>query len=314
MTALVIAEHNNQQLRASTNAAVTAALQLSVDVTVLVAGFQCQTVVEMAERITGVARVLVVDDACYQTPLAESFEPLILHCCKDVKYLLAPATTFGKNLLPRVAAKLDVLQLSDVSAIIDANTYQRSIYAGNAIEIVECQEPVKVLTVRSTAFVPAAFGESKAIVEKIKFNINNKISRVIKQDSRISDRPELSSAKIVISGGRGLQSKDNFDRLVKIADRMGAAIGASRAAVDAGMAPNDLQVGQTGQVVAPTVYCAVGISGAIQHMAGMKDSKIIIAINKDPDAPIFQVADYGLVGDINEILQQWDQVLTEMNY
>jgi electron transfer flavoprotein alpha subunit len=309
MTVLVIAEHNNQQLNLATRSTITAAIQIQAPITVLIAGFQCDPVVTEVSRIAGVDNVWVADAAAYQHALAETIAPLILHCANEMTHILAPATTFGKNILPRVAAKLNVAQISDVIAITPDGQYQRPIYAGSAIATVQSDDPVKVLTIRTTAFSPAV-GEGKtATVTKIDFSFENKQSRFVNQELHQSDRPTLSAAEVVISGGRGLQSKENFLRLMKIADHLGAAVGASRAAVDAGMAPNDCQVGQTGQAVAPKLYIAVGISGAIQHLAGMKDSRLIIAINKDPEAPIFQIADYGLVADINDILTQWEHLL-----
>lgn len=309
MTVLVIAEHNNQQLHLATRSTITAAIQIKAPITVLVAGFQCDSVVAEVSRVAGVENVWVADAVAYQHALAEPIAPLILHCAKDVTHILAPATTFGKNILPRVAAKLNVAQISDVIAIMPDGQYQRPIYAGSAVATVQSDDPVKVLTIRTTAFSPAVGEDQAATVTKIDFSFENKQSRFVNQELHQSDRPTLSAAEMVISGGRGLQSKENFLRLMKIADHLGAAVGASRAAVDAGMAPNDCQVGQTGQAVAPKLYIAVGISGAIQHLAGMKDSRLIIAINKDPDAPIFQIADYGLVADINDILTQWEHLL-----
>ncbi len=312
MSVLVVAEHHNQALRPATLNAITAALQIKSEVQVLVAGYQCQPVAEILRRVNGVKTVLVADHPSYQHLLAESLAPLILHCASSATHILAPATTFGKNVMPRVAAKLNVAQISDVIAVVDENTYRRPIYAGNALLTVKSLDPIKVMTIRATAFSPAAMANTQAALTSIDFVAENKQSQFVRQELHVSDRPELSSADLVISGGRGLQSKQNFERLMKIADRLGAAIGASRAAVDAGMAPNDFQVGQTGQVVAPKLYIAVGISGAIQHLAGMKDSKLIVAINKDAEAPIFQIADYGLIADINELLGQWEQVLTQM--
>lgn len=314
MTILVVAEHDQKQLKPSTLSAITAALKLGGDVKVLVAGYQCESVVQSLRAIAGINEVLLADHEAYQHALAESFAPLIVHCAKDVTHVFAPATTFGKNILPRVAAFLDVAQVSDIIEIVDHQTYRRPIYAGNAIATVKSSDPVQVVTVRSTAFEPAAAGSTQAKLTTIDFIAENNLSTFISEELHGSDRPELTSADIVVSGGRGLQTKENFERLIKIADQMGAAIGASRAAVDSGMAPNDFQVGQTGQVVAPKLYFAVGISGAIQHLAGMKDSKIIVAINKDPDAPIFQIADYGLVADLQEVLPQWEAALNDINF
>lgn len=316
MSVLIIAEHNNQTLRKATLNTITAAAQLKKEVNVLVAGHQCQSVVDAVKQVKGVDKVWIADQACYAHALAESLASLIVHCATTLSpsHIMAGATTFGKNVLPRVAALLNVAQVSDIVAIVDETTYQRPIYAGNALLTVKSLDSIQVITVRATAFAAADNKETAAPVASLDFVVNNQQSQFVRQEVHASERPELSSADIVVSGGRGLQSKENFGRLMKIADRLGAAIGASRAAVDAGLAPNDFQVGQTGQVVAPKLYIAVGISGAIQHLAGMKDSRIIVAINKDAEAPIFQIADYGLVGDINEIFSQWETVLTQLGY
>lgn len=313
MTILVVAEHDQQRTKPSTLSAITAASKLGDEVNVLVAGHECQSVAQELQSIEGVSQVLLADHEVYRYPLAESFTPLILQCAKEVSHLLAPATTFGKNILPRVAASLNVGQVSDIIEVVDQQTYKRPIYAGNAIATVKSADSIQVITVRSSAFKTAIKGSSKADLINIDFVVDNKFSTFVSEELHGSDRPELSSADIVVSGGRGLQNKENFERLMEIAGQMGAAIGASRAAVDSGMAPNDFQVGQTGQVVAPKLYIAVGISGAIQHLAGMKDSKIIVAINKDPDAPIFQVADYGLVADLKDVLPQWEAILNKNN-
>ena len=313
MSVLVLAEHDNHSLKLSTQSTIAAASKLKTDIRVLVAGYQCGSVAAVAQSIEGVTEVLLADHPCYEHLLAESLTPLLVSFAKEVTHIMAPASTFGKNILPRVAATLEVSQVSDVIEILDAHTYRRPIYAGNVIQTVRSTDPVQIVTVRSPAFNPASFGTKKAPIISIDFVADNFLSTFVSETMHSGDRPELSSANIVISGGRGLQSKENFDRLVKIAEKIGAAIGASRAAVDAGMAPNDFQVGQTGQVIAPQLYFAVGISGAIQHLAGMKDSKIIVAINKDPDAPIFQIADYGLVGDLKNILSEWESLLNEMN-
>ncbi len=312
MSVIVVAEHNNESPRPSTLSTITAARQFNQNIRVLVAGFQCEAVAKNLSNIEGVNEVLYADHADYEHPLAERLTPLILQCWNSATHLLAPATTFGKNLMPRVAGKLGVAQVSDVTAILDERTYQRPIYAGNAIATVRSEDPIQVITVRTTAFPAAEIAQHAAKITPVNFAAENQQSRFIRQELHGADRPELTSADIVISGGRGLQTKENFERLMKIAEHMGAAMGASRAAVDAGLAPNDFQVGQTGQVVAPKLYFAVGISGAIQHLAGMKDSKIIVAINKDPDAPIFQIADYGLVADINDVLPQWEGVLSSL--
>jgi electron transfer flavoprotein alpha subunit len=315
MSVLVIAEHNNKLLKPSTLVTITAANELSDDVSVLVAGHQCEAVVSQLSKTQGVKKVLQADHTCYAHPLAETLAPLIVQLSENVDYVLAPATTFGKNVLPRVAAMLDVGQVSDIIKVIDENTFMRPIYAGNAIATVRSHDKQKVITVRPTAFSAADVTEDTvAVVENIDKTVDNRQSSFAHASLQKSDRPELGAADIIISGGRGLKDKESFDRLTAIADRLGAAIGASRAAVDAGLAPNDYQVGQTGQVVAPKLYIAVGISGAIQHLAGMKDSKVIVAINKDPDAPIFQIADYGLVADLFEVLPLWEQALTELGY
>lgn len=312
MTVLVIAEHHNLQLASSTLCTITAATQLDLDkeIKVLVAGVQLQPIVEKLQKINGVNEILVAEHPCYQHALAEAWAPLIVHASQQMKYILAPATTFGKNLLPRAAALLSVSQISDIIEVVNANTYKRPIYAGNAIATVCNHEPIQVITVRPSAFSPAVADESiSAPVVTIDFTVNQTQSKFIRQEQQESSRPDLSAAEIIIAGGRGLGSKKNFERLALIADRIHAALGASRAAVDAGFAPNDWQVGQTGKIVAPKLYIAVGISGAIQHLAGMKESKIIVAINRDPDAPIFQIADYGIVADIATVLDEWEQVL-----
>lgn len=314
MSILVVAEHDNKQLKPATLNVITAACELGKQVTVLVAGYQCDDVVNAVARVSGVNEVLHIDDVGFQYDLAERQAELIVQHSEGKTHLLAPATTFGKNVMPRVAALLDVAQVSDVIAVVDSNTYKRPIYAGNAIATVKSHDPVQVLTVRPTNFVAAEPSSNTANIKTIDTNINSGLSEFIKEELHGGDRPELTAADIVISGGRGLQSKETFERLAHIADRLGAAIGASRAAVDGGLAPNDWQVGQTGKVVAPQLYIAVGISGAIQHLAGMKDSKIIVAINKDPDAPIFQIADYGLVADLFEVLPEWEATLEEMGY
>lgn len=297
MTSLVIAEHNNADLNDATAKAVTAAIALGGDVNILVAGEGCATVGEAAAKIAGVAKVLVADDAQYGKQMAEPVAALIVSLAGDYDAIVYPATTNGKNITPRVAALLDVMQLSEVTAVISADTFERPIYAGNAIQTVKSTDAKKVMTVRTTAFAAAGDGGS-ATIEAIAATEDPGISEFISEELTKSDRPELASAKIIISGGRGMQSGDNFPMLEKIADKLGAGVGASRAAVDAGFVPNDYQIGQTGKVVAPDLYIAVGISGAIQHLAGMKDSKVIVAINKDEEAPIFQVADYGLVADL----------------
>jgi electron transfer flavoprotein alpha subunit len=303
MSALVIADHDNQSLKPATLNTVTAAAQLG-DVTVLVAGSGCQPAAEAAAKIAGVGKVLVADAPGYAHPLAESLTPLIVSLAKDYSHVLASATTTGKNFMPRVAVLLDVAMLSDVCRVIDADTFVRPIYAGNAMATVQSSDPVKIITVRMTAFEAAPAEGGSASIETIRAVDDPGLSSFIRDELTKSERPELTSAKIVISGGRGMGNGENFALLEKVADKLGAAVGASRAAVDAGFVPNDYQVGQTGKVVAPELYIAVGISGAIQHLAGMKDSKVIVAINKDEEAPIFQVADYGLVADLFQALPE----------
>jgi electron transfer flavoprotein alpha subunit len=296
MAVLVLAEHDNKALKAATLNAVTAAAALG-GVAVLVAGQGCRAVAEAAARLKGVDKVLLAEGAPLEHGLAENLAPLMVGFAKDFTHLFAPATTSGKNVMPRVAALLDVAQISDITGIEDADTFVRPIYAGNAMATVRSKDAVKVVTVRTTAFEPAAEGGGAAI-EAAGGGRESGLSTFVGHKLTKSERPELTSARIVISGGRGMQSGDNFKLLEEVADKLGAAVGASRAAVDAGFVPNDYQVGQTGKVVAPDLYIAVGISGAIQHLAGMKDSKVIVAINKDEEAPIFQVADYGLVADL----------------
>jgi electron transfer flavoprotein alpha subunit len=297
MGVLVFAEHDNNTLKPATLNTVTAALALGAP-TVLVAGSSCQPVAEAAAKISGVEKVLVADAAFFEHPLAEAAAPLIVGLAADFKYLLAPATTTGKNIMPRVAALLDVAMISETTAIVDADTFVRPIYAGNAMATVKSSDGVKVITVRATAFDAAPAEGGSAVIQAISPGEDPGLSRLVGQELTKSERPELTAARIIISGGRGMGNGENFKLIEEVADKLGAAVGASRAAVDAGFVPNDYQVGQTGKVVAPELYIAVGISGAIQHLAGMKDSKIIVAINKDEEAPIFQVADYGLVADL----------------
>jgi electron transfer flavoprotein alpha subunit len=299
MNVLVIAEHNNAVLGSATCNTVTAAKCLG-DVTVLVAGESCRGVADKVAAIVGVEHVLLCDDPLFAHAQAEPLADLIAGIGRNYTHLLAPATTFGKNLLPRVAGLLDLAQLSEVIEVIDADTFKRPIYAGNAIATVRSLDPVKVITVRGTAFEPAVAGTDKAPVEVIAANSGANLSRFVSRALTQSDRPELTSARVVVSGGRGVGSKENFDLLEQLADKLDGAVGASRAAVDANFVPNDYQVGQTGKIVAPDIYFAIGISGAIQHLAGMKESKVIVAINKDEEAPIFEVADYGLVADLFE--------------
>jgi len=297
MSVLVLAEHDNAELKPATLNTIAAAQKLG-EVTVLVAGSGCAQVGEAAAQAAGVAKVLVADSELYANSLAENLAPLLVGLAGDYSHLLAPATTGGKNVMPRVAALLDVAQISEITAVESPDTFVRPIYAGNAMATVQSTDAVKVITVRTTAFDPVAGDGGSAAVEALEAAADTGLSSFVGQELTKSERPELTSAGIVISGGRGMQSGDNFPMLEEVADKLGAAVGASRAAVDAGFVPNDYQVGQTGKVVAPDLYIAVGISGAIQHLAGMKDSKVIVAINKDEEAPIFQVADYGLVADL----------------
>ncbi|TDQ38590.1 electron transfer flavoprotein subunit alpha/FixB family protein [Thiopseudomonas denitrificans] len=309
MAILVIAEHSNAALGAATLNTVTAAKAIGGDVHVLVAGAGCAAAAEAAAKIDGVAKVLVADDAAYAHQLPENVAPLVAEQGKSYSHVLAPATTTGKNLLPRVAALLDTDQISEIIAVESADTFKRPIYAGNAIATVQSSAAIKVITVRGTGFDAAAAEGGSAAIENIAAGADAGISSFVGEELAKSDRPDLTSARVVVSGGRGMGNGDNFEMLYKLADKLGAAVGASRAAVDAGFVPNDLQVGQTGKIVAPDLYIAVGISGAIQHLAGMSGSKVIVAINKDEDAPIFQVADYGLVADLFEVVPQLDAAL-----
>lgn len=309
MAVLVIAEHDNQTLKPATLSVITAAAQLSEEVVVWVIGHQCNDVAVQVTSTQGVEKVLLTDASIYTHPLAENLATLIAVRAKDFDYVLTPATAFGKNLLPRIAALLDVAQISDVVKIISKDTFVRPMYAGNVLATVQSQDRIKLLTIRTTAYAPAASQNTAAPVETAESGTSHPEVTWISQTQSAQERPELTSASIVIAGGRGLGSAENFKRLEKVADKLGAAIGASRAAVDAGFAPNDWQVGQTGKVVAPDLYIAVGISGAIQHVAGMKDSKVIVAINQNSDAPIFQIADYGLVGDLFAALEELDKAL-----
>ncbi|WP_421850461.1 electron transfer flavoprotein subunit alpha/FixB family protein [Marinomonas sp.] len=309
MSVLIIAEHDNKSLKPATLNTVTAATQIDADVHILVVGFECQTVVEQASQVAGVTKVLVADNAAYEHQLAENVSKLIVEVADGYEHILAPATTTGKNTLPRVAALLNVAQLSDVIKVESTDTFVRPIYAGNAIATVKTTDAVKVLTVRATGFDAAASTGGNAERQVLSQVITSDRSRFVKEQLAESDRPELTAASVIISGGRGMGNGENFKLLEGVADKLGAAIGASRAAVDAGFVPNDLQVGQTGKTVAPDLYIAVGISGAIQHLAGMKDSKVIVAINKDEDAPIFQVADYGLVADLFDAVPELEKSL-----
>ena len=304
MPALVLAEHDGKTVRPATLNTVTAAAKAAGDVHVLVAGHNAADAANEAAKISGVSKVLLADGAQFADGLAEPIAAQMVSMASGYTHLFAAATAYGKNILPRVAAKLDAAQISDISSVESADTFTRPIYAGNAIATVQSSDPIKVVTARPTNFEPAASEGGSAQVEKVVAVAAGDSSRFVKRDVVKLDRPELQGAKIVISGGRGIGSAENFKLLEPLADKLNAAIGASRAAVDAGYAPNDWQVGQTGKVVAPQLYIAVGISGAIQHLAGMKDSKVIVAINKDAEAPIFQIADYGLVGDLFEIVPQ----------
>ena len=298
MTNLVIAEHDNNELKPVTLNTLAAAQAIGGDIHLLVAGSGCQAVADAAAQIPAVAKVLVADNAAYEHQLAENLSKLVMTVAADYSHILASATTTGKNFLPRVAALLDVNQISDICAVESADTFKRPIYAGNAIATVQSTDAVKVITVRGTAFDAVENSGGSAEIAGVGEACDAGISSFVGEELAESDRPELTAASVVVSGGRGMGNGENFDLLYKVADKLGAAVGASRAAVDAGFVPNDMQVGQTGKMVAPDLYIAVGISGAIQHLAGMKDSKIIVAINKDEEAPIFQVADYGLVADL----------------
>ena len=308
MTVLVVAEHDNAALRPATLNAVTAAAKLG-PVDVLVAGANCQAAAEAAAKVAGVAKVLRADHAGLDHGLAEALAPLIAQTAKGYGHVLAASSSFAKNVMPRVAALLDVAQVSDIVAVVDADTFVRPIYAGNAMATVKSKDVIKVITVRGTAFPAAPASGGSATIENVPSTGASDKSRFVRHELSRSERPELTSAKIVVSGGRGMGSGENFKILEALADKLGAAVGASRAAVDAGFVPNDYQVGQTGKVVAPDLYIAVGISGAIQHLAGMKDSKVIVAINKDEEAPIFQVADYGLVGDLFKVIPELTSAL-----
>jgi electron transfer flavoprotein alpha subunit len=309
MAALVIAEHDNASLKPSTLNTVAAAAKLGGDITVLVAGSNCEAAANAAAQIAGVSKVLVADAPQLAEQLAENLAEQVLAVASGYSHILLPATSSGKNVAPRVAAKLDVAQISDISSIESEDTFTRPIYAGNAIATVKSSDPVKVVTVRGTSFDPVAASGGSGAIEKIEAVGDSGRSSFVGREVARSDRPELTAAKVVVTGGRGMGSAENFHLLEPLADKLGAAMGASRAAVDAGYAPNDWQVGQTGKIVAPQLYVAVGVSGAIQHLAGMKDSKVIVAINKDEEAPIFGVADYGLVGDLFTIVPELVEAL-----
>jgi electron transfer flavoprotein alpha subunit len=312
MASLVVADHDNKELKPSTLAVVTAAKALGSDVHVLVAGTGCRAVADAAAKIEGVAKVRLADAAQYEHQLAEPMAALVAKLAPEYGAVLAVANANGKNWMPRVAAMLDVSQISDVIKVESADTFVRPIYAGNAFATVQSSDKIKAITVRTTTFQKAAAEGGSAAVEPVEAAADPGVSSFVGEALSKSERPELTGAKIVVSGGRGMQSGDNFKLIYAVADKLGAAVGASRAAVDAGFVPNDMQVGQTGKVVAPELYVAVGISGAIQHLAGMKDSKVIVAINKDEEAPIFQVADYGLVGDLFKLLPELEQELAKL--
>jgi electron transfer flavoprotein alpha subunit len=304
MVSLVLAEHDNAQLKSVTLNTVKAATALGGEVHVLVAGSGCKAVADAAEKVAGVSKVLLADDAAYKEYVAENVAPLVKGLASNYSHLLAPSSTFGKDVMPRVAALLDVAQITDVMEVISADTFKRPIYAGNAIATVQSLDNIKVMTVRSTAFAKAAAEGGSAVVESVSGTGETGLCSVVSREETKSDRPELTAASIVVSGGRGFGSAENFKKIEPLADKLKAAIVASRAAVDAGYVSNDHQVGQTGKIVAPDLYIAIGISGAIQHLAGMKDSKIIVAINKDENAPIFEVADFGLVADLFDALPE----------
>ncbi|HLV47444.1 MAG TPA: FAD-binding protein [Aliidiomarina sp.] len=309
MSILVIADHDNKILNPAMLKTMTAAQAMGDDIHMLVMGEGCQSVAEEAAKVTGVNKVLCADNAAYGHFLAENLSALVVSLGKNYSHIVTAATTTGKNFMPRVAALLDVAQVSDVIAVESADTFRRPIYAGNAIATVRCNEAIKVVTVRATAFDAVAAEGGSAAIEAVSDVFSSDKVKFVGEELAKSERPDLTSARVVISGGRGMQNGENFKLLEGLADKLGAAIGASRAAVDAGFVPNDMQVGQTGKIVAPELYIAVGISGAIQHLAGMKDSKVIVAINKDEEAPIFQVADYGLVGDLFDILPELEAAL-----
>jgi electron transfer flavoprotein alpha subunit len=312
MTTLLLAKHDNHVLNDATSKSLTAALAIGSPVHVLVAGSGCRSVAEAAAKLDGIEKVLLADDPSYEHRLAEPLAALVIAVAGPYEHLVAPGTTTGKNVMPRVAALLDVMQVSDIIKVVGPDTFERPIYAGNAIQTVQATDPKKVITVRTAAFPATSQGEKAAPIEEIPAPGDPKLSAFSGEELSKSDRPELTSAKVIISGGRGLGSSENFKKYLEpVADKLGAALGASRAAVDAGYAPNDWQVGQTGKVVAPDLYIAVGISGAIQHLAGMKDAKVIVAINKDEEAPIFQIADYSLVGDLFQLLPELEKELSK---
>ena len=310
MAVLVLAEHDNNEIKPGTLNTVSAAAEIGDDIDLLVAGSGCTAAAEQAAAIAGIRKVLMADDTALANQLAEVMAPLIVNLAKDYSHILAPADTYGKNILPRAAAMLDVQQISDIVAVVSQDTFQRPIYAGNAIATVQSSDSIKLVTVRTTGFKPAEVGGS-ASIETISAATEPGLSHFVGSELSKSERPELTAARVIVSGGRGMQSGDNFPLLEALADKLGAAVGASRAAVDAGFVANDYQVGQTGKIVAPDLYIAVGISGAIQHLAGMKDSKVIVAINKDEEAPIFQIADFGIVGDLFTVVPALTDALGE---
>ena len=309
MSILVLAEHDNLTINSATLNTITAASKLGNDIHLLITGYNCDKAVQTGAQISGISKVIKAEAEHLSHPLAEEIAPIIVDLAYNYSHILAPATTFGKNILPRAAALLDMAQISDVISIKSSDTFKRPVYAGNAIATVRSMDSIKLITIRTTAFEPADITDSNARTEEYTSPSTLGVSRFINHELSKSKRPELTSAKIVVSGGRGVGSKENFALIEKLADKLGAAIGASRAAVDAGYIPNDYQIGQTGKVVAPDLYIAIGISGAIQHLAGMKDSKVIVAINKDEDAPIFSIADYGLVADLFDAVPEMESKL-----
>ncbi len=313
MSILVLAEHNNIDIKPSTLNTISAASQIEEEIDVLVTGFQCEELSKKIAKCEKVSKVIFVDNEKLKNPIAENIEPIVLSVAEKYSHIMAPATTFGKNIFPRIAVKLDLAQISDVIKIISNDTFMRPIYAGNAIATVKSNDKTKIITIRPTSFDPVETSGGSDVVESLEFQTQNNSVEFIDREESQSERPELSTARVVISGGRGLQSAENFKLLNEIADKLNAAVGASRAAVDAGYVSNDYQVGQTGKVVVPDLYIAVGISGAIQHLAGMKESKVIVAINKDEEAPIFNVADYGLNADLFEALPQLSSELDKLN-
>ena len=313
MSILVLAEHNNIDIKSSTLNTISAASQIEEEIDVLVTGFQCEELSKKIAKCEKVSKVIFVDNEKLKNPIAENIEPIVLSVAEKYSHIMAPATTFGKNIFPRIAVKLDLAQISDVIKIVSNDTFMRPIYAGNAIATVKSNDKTKIITIRPTSFDPVETSGGSDVVESLEFQTQNNSVEFIDREESQSERPELSTARVVISGGRGLQSAENFKLLNEIADKLNAAVGASRAAVDAGYVSNDYQVGQTGKVVVPDLYIAVGISGAIQHLAGMKESKVIVAINKDEEAPIFNVADYGLNADLFEALPQLSSELDKLN-